>query len=149
MTQPSDPQAVPAVDLSSTTDSDSSDSSIAPKLVDGDELRLSAPEGIPESQRIVRSRISGSVVEAPSRSKHQFTITGLMIISLGICFGLSGASWIPATVFAGLVGVLLLLIIGSAMTSPNDTVLSYTLWIGIILAYVSACIIALIRLTSD
>lgn len=113
-----------------------------------DEIRLSDPQGIPEAQRIVRSRISPAIVEPKSQPRRgQFTIASVMLLLFFLCVGLSGSSWIPAPVFAGIVGATLLLVIFSATTSPADTALSYTVWIGIILAYAAACLVALLRLS--
>jgi hypothetical protein len=113
---------------------------------DDDDVRLSAPEGMPAAERIVRSRISPNIVVNRPEPRRQFTIASLLILLTFICVGLSGASWIPATVFAGIVGAALVLVIFSAITSPHETVLSLTIWIGLVLAYVIACVVALLRL---
>jgi hypothetical protein len=82
----------------------------------------------------------------PNAPKPQFTLAGVMAITFFGCLGLSaGSSWLPAPVFAGVMGFLAIAIIGWTTiffpTSPRGRVA----WMGVTLAYFLACVIAVLR----
>lgn len=117
---------------------------------DGDELRLAPSDGMSESERLTRSRSYSPFVKETRthRGRLQFTVASLMVVSLFICVGLAGANWMPAPFFAGIVGVLTLFTLGWTSAETRESDIPRPAWIGIILAYVAASVIALIRMAS-
>jgi hypothetical protein len=70
-----------------------------------------------------------------------------MVVTFFVCLGLSaGGDWLPAPVFAGLMGWLAIVtIICTAVSFPTSPQ-GRLLWLGIALAYFVACVVALLRL---
>jgi hypothetical protein len=94
-------------------------------MSDPDDLpALAPPDGLSEVERLARSRVYAAVQQPPSKStRPQFTVAGLMLFSFFACLGLSGSHWMPASVYAGTLGLLMLLaIIWSSVSNPDTAV---------------------------
>lgn len=117
---------------------------------DKDDLGLLPQDGLSESERLTRARFN-PVDNGGSNSlskRPRFSLAAMMVIFSFICIGLSGAHWPSAlaSLFAGLLGVLVLLGVLWPRNAFSNEFLSPVIWGGILIAYVLACVIAVMRL---
>jgi hypothetical protein len=72
----------------------------------------------------------------------------MMVVLFFICIGLSGAQWSAtlASIFAGVLGVFILVCIAWPKSAFSNELLSPVIQGGILIAYVVACIVAVMRL---
>ena len=83
------------------------------------------------------------------RPRPQFTLASIMVVTFFVCLGLSaGGDWIPASVFAGVMGFLAIAIIVWATAFPASSG-ARMVWIGIALAYFVACVVAVSRMLKE
>ena len=113
---------------------------------DEQKFTLAPPDGMSEAERILRSRIYPPVLdgEAPPRRGTQFTIAGLMTMTFFVALGLAGRSWMPSTLFAGLLGLLTAFCLWWVIARPPETSAARLVWWGILLAYIVAILATLI-----
>jgi hypothetical protein len=117
---------------------------------DDDDLELSLPDGLSESERLTRSRfcpVNRTETCSPS-SRPKFSLAAMMVVLFFICMGLSGAQWSAtlASIFAGVLGVFVLVCIAWPKSASSNELLSPVILGGIVIAYVVACIVAVMRL---
>jgi hypothetical protein len=119
----------------STTTSDSNDQ----------ELSLAEPDGLSEAERLLRARSYPPVDAPPPRVRLQFSVAGLMLTTFFVAVGLAGQGWLPASVFAGLMGLLMLLaLLWGRVHAPEHPAVPW-IWGGITLAYLVAAVVALVH----
>ena len=104
------------------------------------EFSLTEPDGMAESERILRSRVYPPVSNAvlSGKGRGQFSLISVMAMIFFVALGLAGRNWMPASVFAGLLGLLTLLALLWVIVRPPESLAVRLIWWGIILAYVTA-----------
>jgi hypothetical protein len=107
---------------------------------------LAPPDGMSEAERLLRSRTYPPVSDGamPPRRRFQFTIAGLMTMIFFVALGLAGRSWMPSTLFAGLLGLLTAFCLWWVIARPPETSAARLVWWGILLAYIVAILATLI-----
>lgn len=111
-----------------------------------DDFKLSPPDGLSESQRQLRTRVVPPVEVSnrmPPRS--QFTLRQLLIFTTFSAAGLAGQSWMPADVFAGLLGIGVFLCLIWFAVSPPENEGTRLLWWGLVCAYTMALVTAVLK----
>lgn len=103
-----------------------------------DELRL-APTDCPSREELCPQLVPPEIVEiddAPPR--FQFSVTDLLVVTLGVSVGLAGGTWMPADYFAGIMGLLVLGGLILVTIYPFESRGGWLAWGTFILAYVVA-----------
>jgi len=113
---------------------------------DEQEFTLAPSDGMSEAERLLRSRTYPPVSEGetPPRRGFQFTVAGLMTMTFFVALGLAGRSWMPPTLFAGLLGLLMVFCLVWVIARPPETAAARLVWWGILFAYVVAILATLI-----
>ena len=113
---------------------------------DEQKFTLAPPDGMSEAERLLRSRIYPPVLggESPPRRGFQFTVASLMAMTFFVALGLAGRSWMPPTVFAGILGLLTACSLVWVIARPAETAAARLVWWGILLAYIVAILATLI-----
>ena len=104
------------------------------------DFTLAEPDGIGETERILRSRVYPPVTHDVSRGRsgRQFSLVSILVMIFFMGLGLAGRSWMPAPVFAGAMGVLAFLSLIWVVVRSPQSLAARLIWWGIILAYVTA-----------
>ncbi|MBC8356874.1 MAG: hypothetical protein H8E66_33300 [Planctomycetes bacterium] len=111
------------------------------RFVDADDLAEAAQlilDELDASQRKDRQQ---------AHVKPQFTVASIFVLTFFVCLGSSaGGGWIAAPVFAGIVGFLAIIVIAwTAIAFPTSS-RGRLVWISIALAYLFACVAAVLRM---
>jgi len=69
----------------------------------------------------------------------------LLIVMVGAAVGLAGGTWVPADLFAAILGLVTLVGLLVVHLVPPRTRLGKVIWTTIVLAYVIAVIVALVK----
>ena len=124
-------------------------------MSDGDDFRL-APPDCPSrddwQRRFAKPADSVSappVALRPSPTKPnewpRFGITDLLVVTAGAAIGLAGGTWMPADFFAAILGLATLLGLLLVHLFPPQTRLGKLLWAALVMGYITAVLVALIR----
>jgi hypothetical protein len=107
-------------------------------------MRFVDSSDLSEAERLIKSGELSR--QQPDRTRTQFTLAGLMVFVSLICLGLARVEWMPASIYAGVLGFLALAgcVIVSFFRPRSSLYLAF--WIGVIFAYLAACIAAVLRL---
>ena len=81
----------------------------------------------------------------PHRPRFQFSMSDLMIVTLGVATGLAGGSWISAELFAAVLGLVTLVGLMLVHANPPETHTGRLLWGTLVMAYVIAVAAAVVR----
>ena len=81
----------------------------------------------------------------PPRPRFQFSMSDLMIVTLGVATGLAGGTWISAELFAAVLGLVTLIGLVLVHVNPPDTHFARLLWGTLVMAYVIAVAAAVVR----
>lgn len=82
----------------------------------------------------------------PAPPRFQFSVLDLMVVMVGVSAGLAGGTWMPAEVFAAVLGLVTLLGLLVVHFLPPETHAGKLIWGTLILAYFVAVSAALFRL---
>lgn len=113
-----------------------------------DGTRFVDAEDLAEAERLILLEQDAAHCDFHAkRPRTQFTLAGVMVVTFFVCLGLSaGGDWIPPSAFAGIMGFVAIGVIAwmtlAFPTSPQGRLL----WIGIALAYLVACVVAVLRM---
>ena len=77
--------------------------------------------------------------------RSQFSIGDVMIVMIGVAVGLAGGTWMPADVFAAVLGLVTLVGLFLVHVYPPESHLGKLLWATLVLAYIMAVFAALLR----
>ena len=77
----------------------------------------------------------------------QFRISDLLIVMVGAAVGLAGGTWIPANIFAALLGLVTLIGLLIVHLIPPRSHTGKVIWATVVLAYVTAVSAALVKAT--
>ena len=77
----------------------------------------------------------------------QFRISDLLIVMVGAAVGLAGGTWIPADIFAALLGLVTLIGLLIVHLIPPRSHTGKVIWATVVLAYVTAVSAALVKAT--
>jgi DNA-binding transcriptional LysR family regulator len=75
----------------------------------------------------------------------QFSLRDVMLLMVGVAAGLAGGSWMPAKLFAALLGLALLSGLLIVSWRPPETRLGKVIWASFVIAYFMAIAAAVIR----
>jgi hypothetical protein len=75
----------------------------------------------------------------------QFSVGDVLIVMIGVAAGLAGGTWMPADIFAAILGLVTLLGLLAVHVHPPRSRLGKLLWATLVLAYVMAVLAALVR----
>ena len=78
-------------------------------------------------------------------SRPQFSVGDVMIVMVGVAVGLAGGTWMPADIFAAMLGLVTLLGLLLVHLYPPETHLAKLIWATLVLAYVMAVFAALLK----
>ena len=114
--------------------------------LDKDDFPIDFPEGLTETeQRLIAEALREGRPKKPERGGQQFTLASLMIFVSFLCLGLARVEWIPPSVYAGILGFLMLIAFALINLWPPKTPLIRACWAGVVVAYTMACINAVMR----
>ena len=83
--------------------------------------------------------------EPPPPARVQFSMADLMIVTVGIGLGLAGGTWMPAELFAAVLGLMTLVGLLGVHLSPPESHLARLIWGTWVLAYFIAVAAAVAR----
>lgn len=84
-------------------------------------------------------------VPDPPAPRHQYSVRELMILMVGVAFGLAGGSWMPTDVYAATLGLCTLIGLLVVSWSPPETRLAKLIWATLVMAYVISVLAAVFR----
>ena len=75
----------------------------------------------------------------------QFSLSDLLILTVGIAAGLAGGSWMPTDVFAAILGLITLVGLLVVSWQPPETHLGKLIWATVVISYIVAVGAAIFR----
>lgn len=112
-----------------------------------DELLLRPPE-CPSSadfrRRFERTELPPTDVPPPD-PRFQFSLVELMVITLGVAVGLAGGTWMPPSMFAGVMSILAMAGLLAIHFYPPESRSGWLVWATVFLAYFVAVVVAIMR----
>jgi hypothetical protein len=75
----------------------------------------------------------------------QFSVGEILVVMVGVAAGLAGGTWMPADIFAAILGLVTLLGLLAVHLHPPRSRLGKLLWMTLVLAYVMAVLAAIVR----
>lgn len=77
----------------------------------------------------------------------RFSIGDLLIVTVGAAVGLAGGTWMPADLFAAILGLITLLSLLLVHLFPPRSRAGKVMWAALVVGYITAVLAALIRST--
>jgi hypothetical protein len=117
------------------------------RALDDDQFRLSPPE-CPSREELAHRLQPAPAFEPPAAEpsrRPQYSVGDVMILMVGVAVGLAGGTWMPADVFAGVLGLATLLGLLLVHLYPPESHVAKLLWSTMVLAYLIAVFTALLR----
>jgi hypothetical protein len=112
-----------------------------------DDDRVAPPDG-PSGEKRSRQPESPPKLEpdsSPAARWPQFAVSDILMVMVGAAVGLAGGTWMPADIFAAVLGLVTLLGLLVVHLFPPQTRLGKRLWATLVLAYITAVGAALFR----
>jgi hypothetical protein len=113
---------------------------------DDDGFRLREP-GCPSREELERHLLGPVELkpEPPQPPRAQFSLSDVMILTVGVAVGLAGGSWMPTDLFAAILGMATLMGLLIVSLYPPDSHLGKLIWASFVIAYFMAVVAALLR----
>ncbi|MFN0020867.1 MAG: hypothetical protein ACKVP0_21620 [Pirellulaceae bacterium] len=86
-----------------------------------------------------------TVAPIPAAPPFQFTVFDLMIVMIGVAGGLAGGTWMPADIFAAILGLVTLLGLVLVHFFPPESHFARLVWGTLVLSYVIAVAAAIVN----
>jgi hypothetical protein len=120
---------------------------LPPPAANADELNLLPPDCTSRAEAEQRRRLPIKLPQRPPapRPKLQFSIRELFIVMMAVSVSLAGGNWMPADIFAAVLGLATLAGLFVVTWNPPETRVGKLMWAILIIAYLIAVITAAFR----
>lgn len=83
--------------------------------------------------------------EPPPSPRLQFSLVELMVITLAVAVGMAGGTWMPPSMFAGVMSILAMVGLLAVHFFPPESRGGWLVWVTVFLAYFVAVLVAVMK----